>query len=470
MKTCMFLLVAWLLPMAAVAQRPAAGTVAAALEKNIPVLMQTNYIPALSAAYIRNGKPVWHRNFGVLNADTKAAVTDSTLFEAASLTKVITAYAAMKLVDEGRLHLDTPLNSYLGNNYETGNDPRIRLVTARRVLSHTAGFPNWRNQGDSLLLFNFDPGQRFGYSGEGFVYLAKVMEKLTGTSFSELVQQTVFTPLGMRHSSMTFREPLRQLHARRHNWMGQVAWLPDYTNINAAASLRTTAVDYALFLSAVLKGKGLSKAAYRQMMAAQVKADTAKMPQIAWGLGLGLEETPAARYCWHWGDQGDSKALFVANVHTQDAIVYFTNSANGLAIAPEMLDMVFGPAQHDILAWVKYGEFDPGGMELVQAINAGGAATALETYVRTRKAPLGEELTNSIGYYFLREKNIPAALAVFTQNTKDYPDSFNVWDSLAEALMNNGDKTAAIRYYEKSLVLNPQNQNAVDQLKKLKQP
>ncbi len=450
------------------AQEPAARTAVSRLEKNIPSLIHDNYIPALSAAYIRNGKPFWHAHFGTSHAADKTPVTDSTIFEAASLTKVITAYAALQLVDAGRLHLDTPLYTYLGNNYDLGDsEPRIKGITARRVLSHSAGFPNWRNRGDSLLPVNFEPGARFGYSGEGFVFLAKVMEKITGMPFEQLMQQSVFTPLGMTHSSMVFHTAQRPRYVTRHNWLGIPSWLADYPNPNAAASLRTTAVDYATFLGAVLNGTGLSASSRQQLFAPQVKVDTAK-PQLAWGLGIGLEITPKGRYCWHWGDQGDSKALFVADIDTRNGLVYFTNSANGLAIAPEMTGMALGNGPRDILAYVRYAEFDPAAVQLVNAIRSKGPAAAMEAYRSGRKHNLSEDVMNNMGYLFLREKKYAEAIAVFTQNTQDYPASYNVWDSLAEALMENGDKAPAIRYYEKSLVLNPDNKNAVDQLKKLR--
>lgn len=111
------------------------------LEKDIPQLINYADIPGMSAALIRNGKLVWRRNFGVANAETGEAVTDATIFEAASLSKIVTAYAALQLVDQGKLELDRPLNKYLGNNYDCGNDDRINLITARHVLTHSAGFP-----------------------------------------------------------------------------------------------------------------------------------------------------------------------------------------------------------------------------------------------------------------------------------------------------------------------------------------
>lgn len=430
--------------------------------------MQRDYIPGLTAAYVQDGKLVWQKNYGVTNATTKTPVTDSTLFEAASLTKVVTAYAALKLVDAHQLDLDKPLNAYLGNNYQVGNDQRINMITARRVLSHSAGFPNWRNDRDSLLPINFTPGERFSYSGEGFVYLATVMEKLTGESYETLIEQTVFKPLGMTRSSITWRPSFQNVAAYRHSWIGEVSSLADYPNANAAASLRTTAKDYATFLAAILNGTGLTKASHEAMLAAQIKVDPANYTQLYWGLGIGLERTEDARYCWHWGDQGDSKALFVGNINTKDAIIYFTNSANGLSIAPDIISIVYGDKNHDILKYIAYGKFDTTALVLVKSIKQNGADAALKNYQQTRKTIIDENSMNSIGYSFLNANDIPNAIAVFTQNTKDFPNSWNVWDSLAEAYMKQGNKKLAIEYYEKSLALNPKNDNGAEQLKKLK--
>ncbi len=127
----------------------------ARLEQRIPQLMQAGEAPGLSLALIREAKLVWHHGFGVKNAETKEPVTDSTVFEAASLSKPVFAYAVLKLVDSGKLDLDKPLNQYLPGNYDVGDDPRLNQITARRVLSHTTGFPNWRPNGSPVLKFFF---------------------------------------------------------------------------------------------------------------------------------------------------------------------------------------------------------------------------------------------------------------------------------------------------------------------------
>jgi CubicO group peptidase (beta-lactamase class C family) len=114
------------------------------LETDIPVLLEKSDVPGLSIALVREGRIVWSGAFGISNANTRKPVTSTTIFEAASLSKPVFAYAVLRLVDEGKLNLDTPLNKYLGNNYDVVNDERINLITARNVLSHTSGFPNWR--------------------------------------------------------------------------------------------------------------------------------------------------------------------------------------------------------------------------------------------------------------------------------------------------------------------------------------
>lgn len=453
---------------ASVVNAQRAQSVPERFKQAIPQLMERDRIPGLSIAWVSKGGVTWAANYGVAHAGPNNPVTDSTLFEAASLSKVVTAYAALKLVEIGSLDLDKPLNTYLGNNYEVGNDQRINQITARQVLSHSAGFPNWRSESDTALPILFNPGERFSYSGEGFVYLARVMEKITGMPYTDVIAKTVFAPLGMKQSSMIFLPAFKEKYAWRHSWLGKASGLADYPGANAAASLRTTARDYAAFLSAVLAGKGLKTEMHQEMLRSQIKVDKSQ-PTLAWGLGIGLEVNRKKEYAWHWGDQGDSKAFFMADIKTGNALVYFTNSANGLSVAPDLAEIAFGKGTHDILKFVAYGRFDPVAVRLFEGVERDGATAALAAYNRERSQPIGEETLNSMGYDLLRNKKTADAILLFLQNTKDYPNSANVWDSLAEAYMENGDKELAIRYYEKTLDLNPQNPNAVNQLKKLKQ-
>ena len=453
-------------------KRQSKTVVIANLEKDIPNLMKAADVPGMSAALIRDGQIVWSKGFGFSNAETKQAVTNETMFEAASLSKVVFAYGVLKLVEAGKLDLDVPLNKYLGDNYEIApDDARIDQITARRVLSHSAGFPNWRSPADKYLPINFTPGEKFSYSGEGFVYLSVVVEKITGLALEDFMQKTVLQPLKMTNSSFMWQDKYKQNAAFRHDLIGTKLFRNQGKNVNAAASLRTTAVDYAKFIAALLNGTGLEKKMLKAMFAPQIRASE-KVPQVFWGLGVGLETTGEGKYFWHWGDQGDTKAYFTADLRGKNAIVYFADAANGLSITKEILDDAIG-GTHPAITHLGYARYDDDSdRTLLKAIIERGAAEALKNYQQQRKQPNAAAISgnkiNSIGYALLRMKKIDDAIEVFKLNTIDFPDSANFWDSLAEGYMTRGDKEPAIKFYEKSLELDPKNTNAVEQLKKLK--
>lgn len=441
------------------------------LKKDVPALMKKADVPGLSAALIDGRKIVWKGSFGVGNIETGEAVTDRSVFEAASLTKPVVAYAVLKLVDQGKIDLDAPLNKYLGSNYDVGEDKRLDLITARRVLSHTSGFPNWRRNDSKVLPILFNPGEKFSYSGEGFVYLSKVVEKLTGENFEDFVQKNVFTPLGMRNSSLVYQDRFDKLKVYRHSFLGALTGRNQSKEFNAAASLQTTAEDYARFVIAVLEGRGLKKKTRQEMLTPQIRINPEKFPELGWGLGIGLETIGEETFVWHWGDNGDAKAFVIASEKSGKGIVFFANGSSGLSFVREMLRDSIG-GHHQSIDWLDYERYDSPARLLLKEIIAKGASEPLKAYLENRSknpaSALDERAMNNLGYNLLRLKKTADAIEVFRQNTVDFPASANVWDSLAEAHMINGDKDLAIKFYEKTLQLNPDNPNAVETLKKLK--
>ena len=451
----------------------------ARLEKDVPDLMQKAGIPGVSIGLIRDGKLVWTGTFGVMNADTRKPVTSETVFEAASLSKCVFAYGVLKLVDEGKLNLDTPLTHYLGNNYDM-SDPRINLITTRHVLTHSSGFPNWREfDGGKVLQIHFNPGERWSYSGEGFVYLSKVVEKITGTSLEDFMQQTVLKPLGMNSSSYVWSAgKYGATKAYRHDDFGKVTGrnekggpglLAVTGEANAAASLTTNAIDYSKFIIAVLNGTGL-KSKTRDVMLSPGMRVTQNYPELAWGLGVGLETVPDGTVFYHLGDDGDAKAFFMASVKTKDAVVYFADGFNGLGIEREILADAMG-GKHPSLDNFGYDPYNSPAWTLVRAIIAEGAAAPLERYRNERQRDTTNRIDewdmNRVGYKLLRLKKLDDALAVLKQNTEDFPASYHVWDTCAEAYVAKGDKEMAIKYYQKSMELNPKNENGKRMLEKL---
>lgn len=455
----------------------------ARLESAIPRLQEEGLVPGLSIALLQKGELAWHRGFGVKNAETKEPVAVNTVFEAASLSKPVFAYAVLKLVDAGRLDLDKPLNQYLPGNYDAGDDVRLGQITARHVLSHTPGFPNWRRRGGPLTI-HFTPGERFSYSGEGFVYLAKVVERITGEKFNDFMKKTVFDPLGMVDSNYVWREGYVAQAAFNHSSLGVQTGQNRSTEPNAAASLRTSAQDYGRFLAALMKGTGLKPATRRLMFTPQIQVsesgtnNTARAPEklspsLSWGLGWGLQATGDGMAFWHWGDNGNTKAYIVAYEKQQFGMVVFTNSANGLSIVPEIVNEALGGEQ-PALAWLKYDGYRSPSRVLLKSILANGAGPALQEYREWRKgkAPaevLNEAQVNRLGYDLKGARRLKDAIEVFKLNVEDYPQSSNVWDSLGEAYLDDGNREQAIRHYERAVELDPKKESAIEALKKLRE-
>lgn len=451
------------------------------LERNIPALMKEADVPGLSVALIRNGEVAWQHAFGVKDSNTKEPVTDNTVFEAASLSKPVFAYAVLKLVDAGKFDLDKPLNQYLPGDYDVGPDPRLGQITARRVLSHTTGFPNWRGR-DKLKIF-FTPGEKFSYSGEGFVYLSKVIEHITGEKLNDFLQRMIFDPLGMTSSSYVWRNDYDSLKTSRHDSIGLPTPQNKPTVASAAASLHTTARDYGRFIAAILNGTGLKKETLKQMLTAQIKVDeggtnTTGRPadklslNVAWGLGVGLQTTADGLSFWHWGDNGDGKAYFVAFEKRKTGVVVFANSANGLSFMPELVDEAVGGEQ-PALAWLRYESYKSPGRVLLKNILASGVEAGLQEYRRWRSGRAANETVNEaqmnrLGYNLLGLKRVKDAIEVLKLNVEDYPQSSNTYDSLGEAYMIDGNKELAIKNYQRSIELDPKNAAGIETLKKLR--
>ena len=167
------------------------------IDHTIEQLMEAHKVPGLSLAILEEGHRVQLKTYGLQRADAEDLIDIDTTFEAASLSKPVFAYGVLKMVERGEIDLDQPLSHYLPA-YDV-KDPRLTHITARMVLSHSTGFPNWRPENQSLCI-HFQPGERFSYSGEGFVYLQRVIESLSGHSLEEYMQGNVLQPLDMRQS------------------------------------------------------------------------------------------------------------------------------------------------------------------------------------------------------------------------------------------------------------------------------
>lgn len=213
-------------------------------------------ICAVSYATIHAGKI--SSSGGASGCDHTRVPTDDSVFQAASLSKPVFAYAVLKLAQEGLLNLDAPLVGHLPqgylhirNRFASGRPsitdrvvaPELQAVTARMVLSHTSGLPNWSSD---PLAFDFKPGTGWQYSGEGFMLLQRVVEEITSEKLDDFMRHRLFDPLGMSNTAFRWKPQFADAF---------IPGVPKYMEIPEALapfSLHTSAKDYAKFLAALM--------------------------------------------------------------------------------------------------------------------------------------------------------------------------------------------------------------------------
>lgn len=435
------------------------------LDAVIPGLLEEAGIPGLSIAVYRRGNPIWARAYGVVDADSGDPVTEDTVFEAASLSKPVYAFAVMHLIERGELSLDVSLAEiYPYDRLE--HEERYRQITPRMVMSHSTGLPNW---GGDRLELAFDPGSEFSYSGEGFVFLERAVTELTGEDLGTLLSDEVFEPLGLEHSSYVWIPEYDDLSAVGHDSLGRPQPKGTPRRANAAASLHTTATDYARFVGALLEEEGLRPETFETMFATQIDApgeDGEFAGLVSWALGWGLQRGEQEMAFWHWGDNGPFKAFVIGYREAGAGLVYFANSNDGLAIVGPIISRVFGD-RHSSVDWLGYERYDAPArlarLSIQRAYLEGGdeAGTIALGEVRAESPEIADEdFLNSLGYFLLAERLYGAAIAIFAENVSNYPESANAHDSLGEAYLQADRMTEAVASYERAASLDPENETA----------
>ncbi len=334
-------------------------------------------VPGMAAAIIRAGHLDRYVCCGTRGAQLLAPVDEHTVFDAASLSKPVFAHAVLQLADQGHLSLDSPLGDYLPTYVPA--DSRVSSITPKHVLSHSAGLPNWRNA-DTPLKTYFQPGERFSYSGEGFLYLQKAVEAITREKLHTLIERLVFQPFGMTRSSFIWDWRFDLNWAYPHDAFGRPALGGKPGEGNAAWSLQTTTADFGRFLLGVLDGSRLQPETAQRWLQPHVDVrhpgiqcltagDSDVATGVAWGLGWGLEPTLGTFF--HWGDNGPFTAFALGSMQSREALVVFANGASGLSIMPDLVASVM-PGDRPSLAWLDYVQHNAPVRRLLRAARAHG--------------------------------------------------------------------------------------------------
>jgi CubicO group peptidase (beta-lactamase class C family) len=301
-------------------------------------------IPGISLALIKDGKLVYHKTYGVKNTITGEKVDSNTLFEAASVTKPVFSFAVQRLAQRGVIDLDKPLYLYLPYP-DIAYDERYKLMTARHVLTHRTGFPNWRYMNDDQKLnLRFTPGTDYNYSGEGFEYLKMVVEKITGKKVEQVLKEEVLDPMGLYHTFFSRNDSLKQMVASGH-----FDRLPTFDELpqspGMAYSMHTEAQVFSKFMMYMLEQKGLDAKMYDTMYSkhSEFKRDSGDaLPRYPGYMGMSLEirETPYGKSFGHGGNNGDFTCQFEVYKDLRAGYVIFTNSNTSYPLLKAMRELL----------------------------------------------------------------------------------------------------------------------------------
>lgn len=336
------------------------------LDQRVPGLLGLYNVPGVSIALVHHGEVAWSQGYGMADEARNIPVTAGTVFKTASLSKAVTAWGIMRLVEQGRLDLDAPVERYLTRWHLPPSQYDLRGVTVRRLLSHTAGisshvppsFPLGQqvpSPEEALLgsggltapvVLAAAPGTRFSYTGGGYTILQLLVEEVTGEPFSQYMQHAVLEPLDMQHSSYEWRSDLRPATATGYGRDGR-AYSNELCAEQAAAGLYATAPDFARFVAAAMPGpngqpagRGLLSPQTLDLMftpVAQLEGLDA-LTNGSVGLGHFVETLPGGTMAvTHAGTNWGWQLIFMSVPARGEGIVIFTNGTRGIGLYSEIL-------------------------------------------------------------------------------------------------------------------------------------
>ncbi|MHC4993305.1 MAG: serine hydrolase, partial [Planctomycetota bacterium] len=439
--------------------------------------------PGVAVALIVDGKTAWIAGYGHANVERQQPVTADTAFNIGSISKTVAAWGVMKLVEDGRIDLDAPVESYLTRWHLPDSSFDQGGVTMRRLLSHTAGlslhgYPGFQptdqlptveaslsgaTNGPGAVFLIMEPGTQWKYSGGGYTLAQLIVEEVTGQRFHDYMEKAVLEPLGMTNSAYEWPDRVTKIAATPYDGLRQPIPGPRFTAV-AAAGLQTTARDLSRFVEASLTPKVLDAETVRLM---QQPANGAS-PQ--YGLGYGVSQvTENITRVGHGGSNQGWVANIAMLLESGDGLVVLTNASYGSGVIRQVRC-----AWSEWLSGLERTCSSEIGPLMISTTLRDGVDAAVKRYREILETSaddyiMDENQLNSAGYALLQAGRTDDALALFELNVEMFPTSWNPHDSLGEAYMNRGEIELAIKSYERSLELNPGNTGGAAMLERLRE-
>lgn len=350
---------------------------AAAIDAEAQRLMASEDVKGMAVAVIDNGVVVHIAAYGQRNVERNLPLQTDTIMYGASLTKTAFAYMVLQLVDEGRLDLDRSIADYLPRplpEYEDyadlAGEEWWRQLTPRIILNHATGFANFRwLEEDQKLRFHWAPGERYGYSGEGFYILQLVLEEGLGLDVRAEMQRRVFDRFGMANTDMQWRPDFAANLADGYALDGAFEPHDERSRASAAGSMDTTIADQARMWAGIVNGDGLTAASRAELTRPQLSIRSAhqfptlrdwtdpRTSEVNLSAGLGLVTfTDASGPMFFKGGHNDwTGNQVVCQEARRRCVVLLANSVRAELIYPEMVRFILGDTA---TPW--WWEYNPG--------------------------------------------------------------------------------------------------------------
>jgi len=433
---------------------------------------------------VENGDIIYHKTFGFASYSTREPLTKKSQFRLASVSKQFTAMAIMILKERGQLKYDDNIREYL---------PELpyKNIIIRNLLNHTSGLPEhsplmekyWdvekKNQIDRKIATNedvialfakiqpellFDPGQQWKYCNTGYVFLASIVCRISGQSFREFLNQNIFKPAKMFSSAVFDPDDLKQLNHRVYGFRKYVLD-QDYTDIDfhfthgiaGDGGIYSTAEDLFKWDQILYTENLVSRTTLEEAFTKGTLNDGSKH---TYGFGWYVDQTNSGKkVVRHAGGWVGFRTFIDREIDNKNVFIILTNNSN--LYAREIREALINIFHERPFNFPKISI----AMTIGPIIGSEGIDAALQTYrmlqnEHSDQYNFAEPIINFLGYQLVNRKKYKEAIKIFKLNVAEYPGSFNVYDSLAEAYMLDGQNEMAIQNFQKSLQINPENENA----------
>jgi len=424
------------------------------------------------------GDVIYKKGIGYANAEWKVPNAPDVKYRLGSITKQFTSMLIMQLVEKGKINLDSKLSEYLPYYRKDVGDK----VTIHQLLTHTSGIPDYTESSDFMRNeirdplsakelvekycsgdLEFEPGTQWKYDNSGYIILGAVIEEVTGKTYEAVLKENILEPLEMNSTGYDHNEEIIEKRVSGYHKAGLNIINAPYIDMSlpfAAGALYSTVEDLYKWDQALYTDKLVSNESKKKIF-------TPYMNNYGYGWGIREQEfgDVKKKVISHSGGIFGFNTIILRYTDDKNLIVLLCNvlpgELSGLSkgIANILYDQPYEMPKKSLAEFLMKGIIEKGIEQAVKDFNK-------KKEDKTEYA-IHEDEMNILGYQLLHLGKIKEALEVFRLNTEAFPESFNVWDSYAEAFMMSGDKENAIRYYKKSLEINPGSTSGIEALKKL---